>query len=44
MKKLGATIACTIRAGENTTQDKGVVTVLMGDAWFGLVRAAVAAY
>ena len=32
MKELGVTAVCTIRAGENTIQDKDAVTVLMGDA------------
>ena len=31
-KELGATAACTIRAGEGTTQVKEAKTVLMGDA------------
>ena len=42
-KELGATAACTIRAGESTTQELESRTLLMGDAWFGLVRAAIAA-
>ena len=42
-KELGATAACTIRAGEGTTQVKEAKTVLMGDAWFGSVRAAATA-
>ena len=41
--ELGATAACTIRAGEGTTQDKEAISVLMGDAWFGSVKAAVEA-
>ena len=43
MKELGATAAYTIRAGENTIQDKDAVTILMDNAWFGSVRAIVAA-
>lgn len=43
MKELGATAACTIRAGRKTTQDEAAVSILMGDAWFGSVRAAAAA-
>ena len=42
-KELGATAACTMRAGEGTTQVKEAVTVLKGDAWFGSVKAAAAA-
>jgi len=42
-KDLGATAACTMRLGESTTQDPAARTVLMGDVWFGLVRAAAAA-
>ena len=43
MKELGATAACTIRAGRKTTQDEAAVSILMGDAWFGSIRAIVAA-
>ena len=43
-KDLGATAACTMRLGESTTQDPAARTVLIGDAWFGSVRAATAAW
>ena len=43
-KDLGATAACTIHLGESTTQDPAARTVLMGDAQFGSVRAAAAAW
>ena len=43
-KELGATAACTMRLGEATTQDPAARTLLMGDAWFGSVRAAAAAW
>ena len=42
-KELGATAACTIRAGEATTQVKEAITLIKGDAWFGSVKAAAAA-
>ena len=32
-----------VRAGKGTTQEKEVATVLIGNAWFSSVRAAVAA-
>ena len=43
-KELGATTACTMRLGEATTQNPAARTLLMGDAWFGSVRAAAAAW
>ena len=43
-KELGATAACTMRLGEATTQNPAIRTLLMGDAWFGSVRAAAAAW
>ena len=39
-REMGATAACTIRLGEGTNQNNETSTVLMGDAWFGSVRAA----
>lgn len=39
-REMGATAACTIQLGEGTNQDNEISTVLMGDAWFGSVRAA----
>ena len=39
-KDLGATAACTIRAGEATNVHQEARTILMGDAWFGSVKAA----
>ena len=43
-KELGATAACAMRLGEATTQNPAIRTILMGDAWFGSVRAAAAAW
>ena len=43
-KELGATVACKIWAVEGIIQVKEAWTVLMGDAWFGSVRAAAAAW
>ena len=42
-QELGATAACTIRAGESTETDPDAKTILMGDAWFGSVKAAAEA-
>ena len=42
-KELGATAACTIRAGESTTQELEARTLLIGDEWFGSVRVAAVA-
>ena len=41
-KELGATIACTIRAAENTAQDKDAVTLTMGDAQFSSAKVIIA--
>ena len=42
-KEMGATAACTMRLGKSTTQEPAARTILMGDAWFGSVRAAAVA-
>ena len=43
-KELGAIAAYTIWAAEGTIQVKEAQTVLMGDVWFGSVRAVAAAW
>ena len=40
---MGATAACTVRLGEGTNTDNDTITTVIGDAWFGSVRAAVEA-
>lgn len=42
-KEMGATAACTVRLGEGTNTDNDTITTVIGDAWFGSVRAAVEA-
>ena len=42
-KELRAMAVYTVRASEGTTQEKEAITVLIGDVWFGSVRATVAA-
>ena len=36
-------VAYTIHTAEEITQEKEVVTISIGDVWFGSVRAAIAA-
>ena len=42
-QQMGATAACTVCLGEGTIQNKDASTIIIGDAWFGSVRAAVEA-
>ena len=42
-KELGATAACAMHLRESTTQEPEARTLLMGDAWFGSVRAVAVA-